>query len=46
MQMGNQDVRRWYVERVSRIADAIDPTFPIDVRARLAFEARNAERSD
>lgn len=46
MQMGNQDVRRWYVERVSRIADAIDPTLPIDVRARLAFEARNAVRTE
>jgi hypothetical protein len=44
--MGNQDVRRWYVDKVSKIADGIDKSLPIEQRARQAFEARNAIRTE
>ena len=46
MQMGAKDVRKWYVEEVSKIVDNIDKTLPIEQRAKQAFEARNTIRTE
>ena len=46
MQMGNVEVRKWYVDKVSKIADSIDKSLTIEERARRAFEARNAIRTE
>lgn len=44
--MGNQDVRKWYVDKVSKITEGIDKSLPIEQQARQAFEARNAVRTE
>ena len=46
MQMDNTTVRKWYLDKVSKIHEGIDPTLPIEKRAKLAFEARNAIRTE
>lgn len=44
--MGNQDVRNWYVDKVSKIHDEIDKSLPLEQRAKQAFEARNKIRTE
>lgn len=46
MKLGNTEVRRWYVDRVSKIADDIDKSLPMEEQARQAFEARNKLRTE
>ncbi len=46
MQMDNVKVREWYLDKVSKIPDEIDPTLPIEDRAKQAFEARNRIRTE
>lgn len=46
VQMGNVEVRKWYVDKVSKIADGIDKSLSVEEKARLAFEARNAIRTE
>lgn len=46
IQMGTKDVRKWYIEEVSKIVDNIDKTLPIEQRAKQAFEARNTIRTE
>lgn len=41
----NKDVRKEYLEEVSKIKDSIDKNLPIEEQARQAFEARNAART-
>ena len=45
VKLENAEVRRLYVEEVSKIHESIDPTLPLEERARLAFEARNRLRT-
>ena len=42
--MNNEDVRKWYVEEVSKIADNIDKNLPFEQQAAQAFKIRNATR--
>ena len=44
--MSNVAVRLWYIEQVSKIADSIDESLPIEEKARQAFEARNKIRTE
>ena len=44
--MSNKEVRQWYVENVSKIAEGIDEALPIEEKARQAFEARNKIRTE
>lgn len=46
IKLNNKDVREWYVDKVSHIVDSIDDSLPIAERAREAFEARNAIRTE
>lgn len=46
MKLSNEEVRREYIEAVSKIKDSIDPSLPIEEQARLAFEARNHIRTE
>lgn len=46
MKMGNAEVRKWYIDSVSRIRDEIDPSLPNVEKARKAFEARNRIRTE
>lgn len=46
MQVDNRTIRQWYVDHVSRIHLDIDPLLPMEDRARLAFEKRNAIRNE
>lgn len=46
MRVDNYTIRQWYVDHVSRIHESIDPLLPMEDRARLAFEARNAIREE
>lgn len=46
MKLGNTEVRKWYIDRVSKITDGIDKTLPIEEQARQAFEARNRIRTE
>lgn len=46
MKLGNTEVRRWYVDRVSKIAEGIDKSLPMEDQARQAFEARNRLRTE
>ena len=41
----NEEVRRMYVDQVSKIHESIDPSLPLEERALLAFEARNSLRT-
>lgn len=43
---GNAEVRKWYLDSVSRIPDSIDQTLPMVEKARLAFDARNRIRTE
>lgn len=40
----NKEVRKQYLEEVSKIKDKIDSSLPIEEQAKQAFEARNAAR--
>ena len=40
----NKEVRKQYLEEVSKIKEKIDSNLPIEEQARQAFEARNAAR--
>lgn len=42
----NAEVRKWYVDRVSKIADKIDDSLPVGEKAKQAFEARNRIREE
>ena len=42
----NVNVRKWYIDRVTKIPDDIDMTLPMEERAYLAFEARNNIRKE
>lgn len=42
----NQDVRKWYVDKVSKLTNDIDKSLPIEQQATQAFEARNAIRAE
>lgn len=42
----NTTVRKWYIDNVSKIADDIDQSLPIEERAKQAFEARNRIRTE
>lgn len=46
IKMSNVDVRKWYLDRVSKIENQIDKTLPIEDQARKAFEKRNIIRSE
>ena len=46
IQSDNITVRKWYLDKLSKIHDGIDPNRPLEDRARLAFEARNKIRTD
>ena len=46
MKKGNTEVRKWYLDSVSRIAASIDRTLPIADQAKQAFEARNRIRTE
>ncbi len=46
MKLGNTEVRRWYVDSASKIADGIDKTLPMEDQVRQAFEARNRLRTE
>lgn len=46
MKLGNTEVRQWYVDKVSRIADGIDKSLPMEEQAKQAFEARNRLRTE
>ena len=46
MKADNANVRKWYLDQVSKIVDSIDPTLPIAERAMQAFEARNRIRTE
>lgn len=41
----NINVRKWYLENVSKISDSIDPNLSIEEKAKQAFAARNAIRT-
>lgn len=45
LKRGNTDVRKWYIDSVSRIPDSIDPSLPMYEKALKAFEARNRIRT-
>lgn len=45
IKLNNQDVRKWYIDEVSKITEGIDKSLPIEQQARQAFEARNAVRT-
>ena len=40
----NIEVRKWYIEKVSKIVYKIDNNLPMEERARQAFDARNKIR--
>lgn len=42
----NYTVRKWYINNVSKIADSIDTSLPIEERAMQAFDARNLIRTE
>lgn len=42
----NYNVRKWYINNVSKIADAIDTSLPIEEKAMQAFDARNLIRTE
>lgn len=42
----NYAVRKWYIDNVSKIADVVDTSLPIEEKARQAFEARNLIRTE
>ncbi len=44
--LSNIEVRKRYIEAVSSIKNNINPSLPIEERARLAFEERNRIRSE
>lgn len=46
IKMGNVDVRKWYLDNVSRIPDDIDPSLAMVEKAQKAFEARNRMRTE
>ena len=46
IKMGNADVRKWYIDSVSRIPDEIDKSLSILEKAQKAFEARNRIRTE
>lgn len=46
IKLGNTEVRKWYVDKVSKIKDNIDKTLPIEEQAKQAFEARNQLRTE
>ena len=46
MQMDNAAVRKWYVDKVSKITEGIDKSLPIEQQAMEAFKARNAIRTE
>lgn len=46
MKLSNVDVRKWYLDKVAHITDGIADSLPIEERARQAFEARNAIRTE
>jgi len=46
IKLRNVDVRKWYIEEVSLIANSIDPTLSVEKRAMQAFEARNRIRTE
>ena len=45
IKLSNVEVREWYLREVSKIKDDIDPSLPIEEKAKLAFKKRNAIRS-
>lgn len=46
IKLSNIDVRKKYIEEVSKIKDTIDNNLPIEQQARQAFEARNRIRTE
>ena len=46
IKLDNISVRKWYIDRVTKIPDEIDRTLSMDKRAYLAFEARNKIRKE
>ena len=44
--MNNQEVRKWYVDKVSNITEEIDKSLPIEQQAKQAFVTRNAIRTE
>lgn len=46
IKLGNSDVRKWYLDNVSKIHDNIDKTLSIEEQAKKAFEARNRVRTE
>lgn len=46
IKLSNQEVRKWYIDKVSHIAEGIDSSLPMEEQARQAFEARNAIRTE
>lgn len=46
IKLGNSEVRKWYLDSVSRIPDSIDSSLPMLEKAKKAFEARNRIRTE
>ena len=46
IKLSNIDVRKKYIEEVSKIKGTIDNNLPIEQQARQAFEARNRIRTE
>ena len=46
MKLSNIDVRKHYIESVSKIKDDIDKSLPIEEQAKRAFEKRNSIRTE
>ena len=46
IKLGNSEVRKWYLDSVSRIPDSIDSSLPMLEKAKKAFEARNIIRTE
>lgn len=46
IKLNNKDVRKYYIENVSRIKDDIDKSLPLEEQAKIAFERRNSVRTE
>lgn len=45
LKLSNEEVRKIYIDEVSKIKESIDPSLPIEEQAKQAFEARNRIRT-
>ena len=45
MKLSNEEVRKMYIDEVSKIKESIDSSLPIEEQAKQAFEARNRIRT-